>query len=166
VCRKQVELAVDLGKPLFLHERDRDRNKGSPLGSCADLLKILTECGPHPSKVCIHCFTGPRKDLQTYITKGYMIGLTGFIGMTKRGAHIRDMVWNGDLPVQQLMLETDCPFMMPDKDYLPADIKVTDRKNEPCAMPGVCNAAAECLGLSAAEVAQATTTTACTFFGL
>ena len=43
-CRKQVELAVELQMPLFLHERDRDPNKGNPLGSAADLRRILLEC--------------------------------------------------------------------------------------------------------------------------
>lgn len=42
-CRKQVDLAVELGMPLFLHERDRDSNKGRPLGSSVDLRRILSE---------------------------------------------------------------------------------------------------------------------------
>merc|ERR1712072_641355 len=40
-CKKQVSLAVELKMPLFLHERDRDPKKGSPLGSSRELIEIL-----------------------------------------------------------------------------------------------------------------------------
>lgn len=162
--RRQAELAVELGMPLFLHERDRDRNKGQPLGSARDFVKILDETSVHPSRVCVHCFTGTEDCLRTYVDRGYFVGLTGFVGLKKRGAHIRRALEAGSLPLERLMLETDCPFMMPDGEYLPQEIKITDRKNEPCAMPAVCHAAAECYGVPAADVAQATTATARKFF--
>ncbi|CAK9036840.1 unnamed protein product [Durusdinium trenchii] len=144
-CRKQVDLAVELGMPLFLHERDRDSNKGRPLGSSVDLRRILSESKVDPKKVCIHCFTGNGEDLRQYVSAGYFIGLTGFAGMKKRGAHIRQLLEQGALPLQQLMIETDCPFMLPDKEYLPDKLGIAGRKNEPCSMPAVCRAIAECL---------------------
>jgi len=165
-CRSQVELAVELNMPLFLHERDRDASKGAPLGSCSELVRILEDAGAEPSRVCIHCFTGGEGDLKNYIARGYFVGLTGFAGMRKRGSHIRELLTRGVLPLRQLMLETDCPFMMPDKDYLPANIGIRGRRNEPCAMPAVCRAVAECLGVGASEVARVTTRNAATFFGL
>ncbi len=69
-CRKQVELAVELGMPLFLHERDVDSSKGSKLGSAADLQGILSDCKVEPTKVCIHCFTGSKEDLKYYVSQG------------------------------------------------------------------------------------------------
>ena len=36
---------------------------------------------------------------------GYFIGLTGFAAMKRRGAHIREMLESGDLPLEQLMIE-------------------------------------------------------------
>eukprot|EP00438_Fugacium_kawagutii_P017578 Skav222241 [mRNA] locus=scaffold3059:165090:175699:- [translate_table: standard] len=144
-CREQVELAVELEMPLFLHERDRDPSKGKKLGSAADLQEILQDSKVDPKKVCVHCFTGSKEDLQHYVAQGYFIGLTGFAAMKRRGAHIRQMLEAGDIPVQQLMLETDCPFMMPDKEYLPDVLGIAGRKNEPCSMPAVCRAVAECL---------------------
>ncbi|CAE8602950.1 unnamed protein product, partial [Polarella glacialis] len=47
----------------------------------------------------------------------------------------------GDLPLHHLMIETDCPFMLPDKQYLPDSLGIQDRKNE----PAVRRAVAECL---------------------
>lgn len=165
-CRKQVDLAVELGMPLFLHERDRDSNKGRPLGSSVDLRRILSESKVDPKKVCIHCFTGNGEDLRQYVSAGYFIGLTGFAGMKKRGAHIRQLLEQGALPLQQLMIETDCPFMLPDKEYLPDKLGIAGRKNEPCSMPAVCRAIAECLKVAPEHVAQATTSNAVEFFAL
>lgn len=69
-CRKQVELAVELGMPLFLHERDVDSSKGRKLGSAADLQAILSDCKVEPKKVCIHCFTGNKEELKYYVSQG------------------------------------------------------------------------------------------------
>ncbi|CAE8710599.1 unnamed protein product [Polarella glacialis] len=41
------------------------------------------------------------------------------------------MIEAGDLPLHHLMIETDCPFMLPDKQYLPDSLGIQDRKNEP-----------------------------------
>lgn len=164
--RRQAELAVALGKPLFLHERDRDAAKGKPLGSSAELQQILQEVGAEPSRVCVHCFTGPAADLEAYVGRGYLIGLTGFAGMRKRGAHVRKLIEDGKLPLERLMLETDCPFMMPDKEFLDEALNLQGRRMEPCALPAVCRAVAECYGVSPEEVARVTTANAARFFGL
>lgn len=165
-CRRQAELAVTLGKPLFLHERDRDATKGQPLGSSAELQKILQEVGIEPSRVCIHCFTGPAADLEAYVRRGYFIGLTGFAGMRRRGADVRKSIEEGRLPLGQLMLETDCPFMMPDKEFLDEAMGLQGRRMEPCALPAVCRAVAACYGVSPEEVARVTTANAVRFFSL
>ncbi|CAK0828818.1 unnamed protein product [Prorocentrum cordatum] len=163
-CRRQVELAVELGMPLFMHERDRDASKGPRLGSARDLLGILDDIGVDPARVCVHCYTGPSEELQVYVSRGFFIGLTGFVGMTRRGEHVRDYLKKGHIPLQQLMIETDCPFMMPDRDYLPDEIGLQGKRMEPCALPAVCRAAAECLGVPEAEVARATSSNSARFF--
>lgn len=165
-CRQQLALAVELDMPVFLHERDRDAQKGAPFGSARELLAMLQELKLRPERVCIHCFTGSRDILEAYVARGYFVGLTGFAGMQKRGAHLRAMLAAGCLPLLQLMVETDCPFMLPDAVFVPQDLGVEGRRNEPCVMPGVCRAVAESLGVSAAEVARATTENAKRFFRL
>eukprot|EP00971_Amphidinium_carterae_P184698 3666925-Amphidinium_carterae.1 len=86
--------------------------------------------------------------------------------MRTRGWDVRESVKSGKLPLKLLMLETDCPFMMPDKGYLPAAIGMESRKNEPCAMPAICRAVAECSGATEEAVASATTSHARRFFRL
>jgi len=86
--------------------------------------------------------------------------------MQQRGAHIRAMLQEGKLPLSQLMIETDCPFMMPDQCYLPSELGIQGHRNEPCAMPAVCRAVAECLGEAPEQVAAITTSNAKKFFSL
>ena len=95
-----------------------------------------------------------------------MIGLTGFVGMVQRGAAVRDALRAGELPLHQLMLETDSPFMRPDASYLPDVRRLRQGQCEPCCLPAVCNAVAECFTLPADEVARATTANAERFFQL
>ena len=45
------------------------------------------------------------------------------------------------------MLETDSPFMRPDREYLPELKSLRQGRCEPCVLPAVCNAVAECYGV-------------------
>ena len=56
--------------------------------------------------------------------------------------------------------------MKPDRAYLPQVKALVRGQCEPCLVPAVATAVAECLGVPPAEVARATTANARTFFGL
>ena len=121
-------MAIKCNKSLFLHERERDASKGTPLGSFRDLLLCLDEAAAappsssstssttssspplHPSRVCVHCWTGGEAEMVELVRRGYMIGLTGFICMRKRGAHLRQAIARGLLPLDQIMVETDAQY--------------------------------------------------------
>ena len=70
------------------------------------------------------------------------------------------------LRLDQIMLETDAPFMAPDKVWLQKETGLGGRKNEPAAMPAVCRAAAAALGVEESLLAKASTENAVRFFGL
>jgi TatD DNase family protein len=70
------------------------------------------------------------------------------------------------LTLERILLETDAPFMAPDKAWLPAATGLGGRKNEPAAMPAVCRSVAAALGVEAAVLARASTANAERFFGL
>ena len=70
------------------------------------------------------------------------------------------------LRLDQIMLETDAPFMAPDKVWLRKETGLGGRKNEPAAMPAVCRAAAAALGVEESALAKASTENAVRFFGL
>ena len=50
----------------------------------------------------MHCFTGPEEQLSELVRRGFMIGLTGFICMQERGAHLRAAIQRGVIPLKQV----------------------------------------------------------------
>ena len=134
------------------------------------MLRLLDEFKIAPSRVCTHCFTGPEATLKEYVDRGYAIGFTGFIGMLKRGDHLR-RVLKDVVPLEQLLIETDCPFMRPDNRYLThpdgeSPLGFQGKRMEPAGMVAVCRAVAEVYEISPEELAAATTKNAVQFFNL
>lgn len=147
---RQLEMAVNVGKPVFLHQRDAH----------ARFLPILRHyLGQLPAAV-VHCFTGTRDELRDYLDLGLHIGITGWICDERRGQHLMECV--RDIPLNQLMLETDAPYLIP-RNLQP---KPAGRRNEPMYLTAVLTCVAAALALDPREVADATTATARRFFGL
>ena len=146
--RAQVELAVELKKPLFLHSRD----------AADDFARVLKDYAL-PNAVA-HCFTGGKAELHSYLDLGLYVGITGWICDERRGAHLLELV--RDIPADRLMLETDSPYLTP-RTMRP---QPKARRNEPAFLPHVLKTVAQALGRPAEEVAEQTTRNARTFFGL
>ena len=163
----QARLALQMQKPMFIHERDRDTNKGPPVGSHGDLVRILDEVSEGDGElppVCIHCFTGADDALRDYVSRGYYIGITGFVCMVKRGARLRAALTAGLVPMDRLMVETDAPYMKP--DGIPDDVGVVGRTNEPCVLPTIVRTLAKCYNVEEAELALQVTKNTEKFFKL
>jgi TatD DNase family protein len=144
----QVELAVELKKPLFLHSRDAFPRFG----------EVLKPYLPH--KAVAHCFTGEKVELHAYLDLGLYIGITGWICDERRGAHLLELV--KDIPPDRLLLETDAPYLTP-RDMRP---QPKARRNEPAFLPHILQTVARALGKPAGQVAEETTRNAKQFFGL
>ncbi|MEA3412985.1 MAG: TatD family hydrolase [Pseudomonadota bacterium] len=147
---RQAALAVDLGMPLFLHQRDAH----------ADFMSILQEYRDALGNVVVHCFTGSARELEDYLEADLHIGITGWICDERRGRHLHDLV--GMIPLNRLMVETDAPYLLP-RDLKPSP---RGRRNEPSFLPHILQGLAGHLERSPAEIAAATTRTAMTFYGL
>ncbi|MEY3465689.1 MAG: TatD family hydrolase [Steroidobacteraceae bacterium] len=147
---RQLEVAVALGKPLFLHERDAH----------ADLVALLSEHGTALPPAVVHCFTGDAAALDRYLEMGLWIGITGWICDERRGLHLRDLV--ARIPAGKLMIETDGPYLLP-RDL---DPKPDSRRNEPMYLPHVARAVAAARGETPQVLAAHTTATARAFFAL
>jgi len=145
----QVELAGELGKPLFLHSRDAKEH-------FVGLLKQFRSLPP----AVAHCFTGDGDELRAYLDLGLYIGITGWICDERRGAHLIELV--RDIPADRLMLETDSPYLTP-RDLRP---QPKARRNEPSFLPHILRTVARAAGRPVDAVADETTRNARTFFGL
>ncbi|MBC7804101.1 MAG: TatD family hydrolase [Candidatus Parcubacteria bacterium] len=145
----QVELACELGKPLFLHSRDAKEK----------FVEVMKRFKTLPPAVA-HCFTGDRAELHAYLDLGLYIGITGWICDERRGAHLLELV--RDIPADRLMLETDSPYLTP-RDLRP---QPKARRNEPAHLPHILRTVARALGKPAGQLAEETTINAKAFFGL
>ncbi|WP_257255224.1 MULTISPECIES: TatD family hydrolase [unclassified Endozoicomonas] len=164
VFRKQLALAAELKKPLFLHERLAHDDF---MGILADYINQL----PSPAMACVHCFTGNSEQLQAYLDLGCSIGITGWIG-DKRNKDLvkalRSVSW--ETLRERLMVETDAPFLEP---YLVMPPRLEHRRggkrendNEPANLPYVIHALSQVLRVDGEEIAAATTDNARRIFSL
>lgn len=97
---KQIQLSIEVNKPLFLHERDaRD-----------DFINIMSEY-KNIIKGVVHCFTGNSETVKKYIEMGLYIGITGWICDNNKNSELIEAV--KCVPLNKLMVETDCPYMNP-----------------------------------------------------
>ena len=150
----QLQLAVEIQKPLFLHERAAfDR-----FNSITD--NYLTKL---PAAV-VHCFTGSLREAKIYLDKGFYLGFTGAISDVRRFEHLKEVV--KFTPLDRLMIETDAPFMMPKNISKSLLTKHHERRNEPAFLPFIAETVADFKGVSVEEIARETTRNAKLFFGL
>ena len=146
----QLELAVELKLPVFMHERDAHRR----------FSKILERYRSRLKAAVAHCFTGDGEALAAYLDLDLHVGVTGWICDERRGLHLRELVRR--IPLERLMLETDSPYLLP-RTVRP---KPKTRRNEPAFLSEVLAVVAECLDVPQSQVAAATTQTAKRFFNL
>jgi TatD DNase family protein len=143
----QLELGVELGKPLFLHSRDAHPR-------FADIVR-----SHKLERGVAHCFTGERDELHAYLKLGLYIGITGWICDERRGQHLLSLV--REIPADRLLIETDSPYLTP-RDMRP---QPKSRRNEPAFLPHVLRALARALGRPEEEVAAQTARNAGALFG-
>ncbi|WP_257266910.1 TatD family hydrolase [Endozoicomonas sp. ONNA2] len=156
VFEEQLELAAELKKPLFLHERKAHDD------FIKSLKKYINQL-PSPIMACVHCFTSNSEHLKAYLDLGCSIGITGWVG----GNNNKDLVdalssvgWHALR--DRLMVETDAPFLKP-YQVMP---KSSDSKNEPANLPYVVHALSQVLSVDGEEIAAVTTENARRIFSL
>lgn len=149
----QLELAADLGMPVFVHERDAGD----------DMLQLLAKFKTRLDRVVVHCFTGAETTLRAYLEMDLHIGITGWICDERRGTHLRELVKL--IPAGRLMLETDAPYLMP-RDYPDLSALQSSRRNEPCTLMHIATTVAACRNESLNELTEHCRQTSQRFFGL
>ena len=148
--RRQLDLAEQFRKPLFLHQRDAH----------SDFVDLLAPRIERLPAGVAHCFTGDTSMLQDYLDLGLYIGITGWICDERRGAHLQALI--ADIPEDRLMIETDAPYLLP-RTLRP---RPKTRRNEPVYLREVLRVVARAAGKSETELARSTTANAERFFGL
>ncbi len=96
---RQLELAKELSLPVIVHDREAH----------ADALEII-HAYPTVSGV-FHCFSGSLEMARELVRRGWYIGFTGVLTFknARRALEVAENV-----PLDRLLLETDCPYMAPE----------------------------------------------------
>lgn len=147
----QLEIAIEIQKPVFLHQRDAHD----------DVIAILKGCRKELKQAVAHCFTGTIEELSDYIALDIYVGVTGWICDERRGKSLQQAVKS--IPLERIMLETDAPYLLPRN--LPQQ-PVEKNRNEPCYLPHIAKTAAKYMALQEAQLANAAYENSCEFFGL
>lgn len=147
---RQLQIGLDTGKPLFLHQRDAH----------ADFMAMMKNFDGRLGPAVVHCFTGSREELFDYLDQDWHIGITGWLCDERRGGHLRELVKH--IPAHRLMIETDAPYLLP-RTVRP---QPSHRRNEPMYLAHIVQELARDRGESVETVAAATTATAAAFFRL
>jgi TatD DNase family protein len=149
-----LQLAIELQKPLFLHER----------AAFARFNFITDNYLSKLPKAVVHCFTGSLQEAKTYLDKGFYLGFTGAVSDVRRFEQLKEVVKY--TPLDRMMIETDAPFML--SKNVPKNLlaKYHERRNEPAFLPFVAQTIAEFKGISVEEIADQTRQVTKLFFGI
>jgi TatD DNase family protein len=139
---QQLDLAVELGLNLVIHQRDAWRNT----------LEIMQ---PYAGKVrgVFHCFGGTGEQAGEVLALGHLVSFTGIVTF-KNGASVREVA--AQIPLDKFMVETDCPYLAP--------VPFRGKRSEPAHTRIVAESIASARDLPLEELAEATTQTATEFF--
>ncbi|HJU07460.1 MAG TPA: TatD family hydrolase [Rhodanobacteraceae bacterium] len=147
---KQLAIAVETNKPLFLHQRDAH----------ADFIALLKTVRDKVPAAVVHCFTDTHEALRDYLDLDCHVGITGWICDERRGTHLRELV--REIPANRLLLETDAPYLLP-RTVRP---QPSHRRNEPMYLAHICEEVARDRGEPAEITAVRSATAARAFFDL
>jgi len=146
VFKAQLEVAQDLDLPLVMHCRE----------AIDDAVVILHERGFDGRPVVFHCFTGTEDEAKLLADHGWRVSFTGVV--TFRNSEVLQAIAR-DYPADQLMLETDAPYLSPEPVR-----KI--RPNEPAYLRHTAEFVARLRGEPLDQLIEQTTRSAERFFGL
>ena len=132
--RMQMELARELDMPVIVHERDA-HNDG--LAIVKEFPKV---------KGVFHCYSGSAEMARQLVNLGWYIGFTGVLTFKNARKAVETAA---SIPLDRIVLETDCPFMAPDP--------FRGKRNHPGYLYRMAEKLAEIRGISVEEVHAATT---------
>ncbi|MGZ5024688.1 MAG: TatD family hydrolase, partial [Chthoniobacterales bacterium] len=139
---QQLDLAVELGLNVVIHQRDAWEDTLDVLASYEGKLRGV-----------FHCFGGTREQADEVLGMGHLVSFTGIVTF-KNGASVREVA--AQVPINKFMVETDCPYLAP--------VPFRGKRCEPAHTRLVAESIATARGMSLEELARATTSTAQGFF--
>lgn len=141
----QLAMARDLERPVVIHSRD----------ALEETFEVLDGFGVEPGRLLWHCFGGDADMAARIVERGWMLSVPGAVTWSKMEC-VREAV--ARVPLESLVLETDCPFLAPDP--------WRGKRNEPAFIGFTARGVTQARGVDVEEVWRATADNAVRFFGL
>ena len=138
----QILLSKELDLPIIVHDREAH----------GDTLEILKK---HKPKGVLHCFSGSPETAEEILKLGMYIGLGGALTFknARKAVEVAEM-----LPLDRLLLETDCPYMAP--------VPFRGKRNYSGYIPYIAEKVAEIKGIDPQTVLDITSENAKNLFDL
>lgn len=141
--RAQLELALELDKPVIVHDREAH----------GDCLAIVRD---YPAlRGVFHCYSGSAEMAEELLRRGWYLGFDGPV--TYKNAR-KTLEVLAVCPMNRLLLETDSPYLSP--------VPMRGKRNDSRNLRYVAEKIAEIKGLTADEVAAAALENGKRLFGL
>lgn len=136
VFREQLHAAGELGLPVVIHCRE----------AWPDCLELLEQVwAPSGWGGILHCFSGTVHQATLALDWNFLISFAGNLTFS-RADNLRAVA--RAIPLQSLLIETDCPFLAPQA--------YRGQRNEPAYVREVAGEVARLKGMTADEVGRAT----------
>jgi TatD DNase family protein len=142
VFLSQLELAKEAKLNVIIHQRAAFHETLSLLSPYQGVLRGV-----------FHCFVGTSKEASLLFSQGHLVSFTGIITFPNAQA-LRQTVL--EIPLENMMLETDCPFLAP--------VPYRGKRSEPSHVRIIADEIAKIKKISLEEVAFHTTRRASEFF--
>ena len=145
IFAQQLDLAASLGLPVIIHNREASEDMKEMLKDWhASLIAQQSELSTHPG--VLHAFSGDEKFAFEMTRLNFKLGIDGPV--TFRNSQVLQNVVKV-LPLDNLLLETDAPYLSPHP--------FRGRRNEPVNVRIVAEKIAVLKTIAIADVAEVTT---------
>ena len=104
----QWRLAAECGLPVIIHSRDAAEDT---LRMITDFYREADRAGGVFPRAVMHCYSYSPEHAEEYLKMGLMFGIGGVVTF-KNAKKLKEVV--DLLPLDRILLETDCPYMAPD----------------------------------------------------
>lgn len=145
IFREQLDLSLELGKPVIIHNRD----------STEDMMQIIRSYAGTGLKAQFHCFNAGLDEARELVRLHHYISFTGNITFKKMD-DLRQIA--AGVSPEHLLLETDSPYMTP--------VPFRGKRNEPMHTRLVAEKLAELHHLTTEDIARITEYNVFRFFGI
>ena len=141
--RRQIELALELDKPVIVHDREAH-------GDCLEIVR------DYPGlRGVFHCYSGSAEMAKELLKLGWYLGFDGPVTYknARNALEVLELC-----PMDRMLMETDSPYLSP--------VPMRGKRNDSSNLKYVAEKIAQVKGISPEQAAAITLDNGCRLFGI